>query len=62
MQLSETRFQPGIQEILSAIARLLVAPLIAYGVGRVLPARSSQFTGISAAKCHAYRRQFCCIS
>lgn len=36
MQLSETRFQPGIQEFLSAIARLLVAPLIAYGVGKVL--------------------------
>ncbi len=36
IQLSETRFQPGTQEILSAIARLLIAPLIAYFIGRFL--------------------------
>ncbi|WP_019507609.1 AEC family transporter [Pleurocapsa sp. PCC 7319] len=36
IQLSETRFQPGVKEILGAIARLLVAPLIAFYVGRFL--------------------------
>ncbi|MBE9044210.1 AEC family transporter [Pleurocapsales cyanobacterium LEGE 10410] len=36
MQLSETRFQPGIKEIITAIARLSVAPTIAYFVGRLL--------------------------
>ncbi len=36
IQLSETRFQPRTQEILSAIARLLIAPLIAYFIGRFL--------------------------
>ena len=36
MQLSETRFQPGIREIVTAIARLSVAPTIAYFVGRLL--------------------------
>lgn len=36
IQLSETRFQPGIKEITLAIARLLIAPMIAYLIGRVL--------------------------
>lgn len=36
MQLSETRFQPGIKEIISAISRLLIAPTIAYFIGRLL--------------------------
>lgn len=36
IQLSETRFQPGIREIVLAIARLMLAPIIAYGIGRVL--------------------------
>ncbi|HEY9769154.1 MAG TPA: AEC family transporter [Coleofasciculaceae cyanobacterium] len=36
MQLSETRFQPGIKEIMTAIARLLIAPMIAYAIGRLL--------------------------
>lgn len=36
MQLSETRFQPGIKEIMPAIARLLIAPMIAYSIGRLL--------------------------
>lgn len=36
IQLSETRFQPEIKEILSAISRLLVAPLIAFYIGRFL--------------------------
>ncbi len=36
MQLSETRFQPGIKEIMTAIARLLIAPMIAYSIGRLL--------------------------
>ena len=36
MQLAETSFQPQIQEIVLAIARLLVAPAIAYGIGRLL--------------------------
>ena len=36
MQLSETRFQPGIREISLAIARLIIAPTIAYGIGKLL--------------------------
>lgn len=36
IQLSETRFQPGIKEFVLAIARLLCAPVIAYLVGRLL--------------------------
>ena len=36
IQLSETTFKPRLQEILVAIARLIVAPSIAYGVGRFL--------------------------
>lgn len=36
MQLAKTRFQIGIQEALAAMMRLLVAPLIAYLVGRTL--------------------------
>ena len=36
IQLSETRFQPGIKEIILAIARLLIAPMIAYLIGRLL--------------------------
>lgn len=36
MQLSETRFQPGIKEIVLAIARLLIAPLIAYLIGSII--------------------------
>ena len=36
IQLSETRFQPGIKEIVLAIARLLIAPMLAYGIGRLL--------------------------
>ncbi len=36
MQLSKTRFQPGIKEMITAIARLLIAPIIAYYIGRLL--------------------------
>ncbi|MEL6494241.1 MAG: AEC family transporter [Cyanobacteria bacterium J06623_7] len=36
MQLSQTRFQPGIKEIILAIARLTCAPIIAYGIGSLL--------------------------
>ncbi|MEM7590686.1 MAG: AEC family transporter [Cyanobacteria bacterium P01_A01_bin.83] len=36
MQLSETTFQPGIKELVLAIAKLLIAPLIALMVGRLL--------------------------
>ena len=36
IQLSETSFKPGIKEIILAIARLLIAPAIAYGIGRLL--------------------------
>ena len=36
MQLSETRFQPGIKEIVLAIARLGCAPIIAYTIGSLL--------------------------
>lgn len=36
IQLSETRFQPGIKEIIAAIARLSIAPLIAYLIGVIL--------------------------
>lgn len=36
IQLSETSFKPGLQEIILAIARLLIAPAIAYGIGRLL--------------------------
>ena len=36
MQLSETRFQPGIKEIILAIARLTCAPTIAYLIGTLL--------------------------
>lgn len=36
IQLSETRFQPSIKEIILAIARLLIAPMIAYLIGRLL--------------------------
>ena len=36
MQLAQTRFQLGIKELLAAIARLLIAPLIAYIVGSFL--------------------------
>ncbi|MGB5633517.1 MAG: AEC family transporter [Waterburya sp.] len=36
IQLSATRFQPGIKEIILAIARLMIAPLIAYLIGRLL--------------------------
>ena len=36
MQLSETSFRPKLQEVLVAIARLAIAPAIAYGFGRLL--------------------------
>ena len=36
MQLSETRFQPGIKEIILALARLICAPIIAYFIGTLL--------------------------
>ena len=36
IQLSETSFQPRLKEILVAIARLVIAPTIAYGIGRLL--------------------------
>ncbi|MGF1589717.1 MAG: AEC family transporter [Pleurocapsa sp.] len=36
MQLSQTRFQPGITEMMTAIARLLIAPMIAYSIGKLL--------------------------
>ena len=36
IQLSETTFRPGIKEIILAIARLLIAPAIAYGIGKGL--------------------------
>lgn len=36
MQLSQTRFRPGMSEIILAIARLTCAPIIAYGIGRLL--------------------------
>jgi len=36
IQLSETRFQPGVKEIILAIARLICAPLVAYGIGSLL--------------------------
>ena len=36
MQLSKTRFQPSIKEIGLAIARLLIAPTIAYSIGSML--------------------------
>ena len=36
IQLSETSFQPKIKEILVALCRLIVAPTIAYFVGRLL--------------------------
>lgn len=36
MQLSETRFQPGIKEIILAISRLICAPIIAYIIGTLL--------------------------
>ncbi|MEO1006690.1 MAG: AEC family transporter, partial [Cyanobacteria bacterium J06638_38] len=36
IQLSETSFQPGINEIGLAIARLLIAPMIAFAIGRLL--------------------------
>ncbi|MEO0836674.1 MAG: AEC family transporter [Cyanobacteria bacterium J06642_3] len=36
MQLSETTFQPGFKELALAIAKLLIAPMIALMVGRLL--------------------------
>lgn len=36
MQLSATNFRPKLQEIIVAIARLAIAPAIAYGFGRLL--------------------------
>ncbi|MEY4520606.1 MAG: hypothetical protein RLZZ499_3206 [Cyanobacteriota bacterium] len=36
IQLSQTRFRPGIEEIMLAIARLTCAPMIAYVIGRLL--------------------------
>ena len=36
MQLSQTKFQPKIKEFLVVLARLIVAPAIAYCVGRLL--------------------------
>ncbi len=36
IQLSETHFRPSIKEIVLAIARLLIAPMIAYLIGRLL--------------------------
>ena len=36
IQLSTTRFKPQIREIMTAIARLLIAPTIAYFIGRLL--------------------------
>jgi malate permease and related proteins len=36
IQLSDTSFKPGLQEIILAIACLLIAPAIAYGIGRLL--------------------------
>jgi malate permease and related proteins len=36
IQLSDTSFKPGVKEIILAIACLLIAPAIAYGIGRLL--------------------------
>ena len=36
MQLSENDFKPKIREIVTAIARLLIAPTVAYFIGRLL--------------------------
>ena len=36
MQLSETKFQPKVKELLVVLARLIVAPTIAYFIGRLL--------------------------
>ena len=36
MQLSENDFKPKIREIVTAIARLLIAPIVAYFIGRLL--------------------------
>jgi malate permease and related proteins len=36
IQLSQTRFRPGMKEIMLAIARLTCAPMIAYVIGRLL--------------------------
>ena len=36
IQLSETRFQPGIKEIILAMARLTCAPVVAYIIGNLL--------------------------
>ena len=36
IQLSQTHFQPRIKEFLVVIARLVIAPTIAYGIGRLL--------------------------
>ena len=36
IQLSETSFKPNLKEIILAIARLLLAPAIAYGMGKLL--------------------------
>jgi len=36
IQLSETRFRPEMKELILAIARLTCAPMIAYGIGRLL--------------------------
>lgn len=36
IQLAETPFQPRVKELILAIARLLIAPLIALGIGRLL--------------------------
>ncbi|MEL6787758.1 MAG: AEC family transporter [Cyanobacteria bacterium J06607_15] len=36
IQLSQTQFQPRIKEIALAIARLIIAPIIAYIIGRTL--------------------------
>ena len=36
MQLSETKFKPRIKELLVVLARLIVAPAIAYFIGRLL--------------------------
>ena len=36
IQLSESNFKPKIREIITAIARLLIAPTVAYFIGRLL--------------------------
>ncbi len=60
IQLSETSFQPRIKEVITAIARLAIAPAIAYCFGRLLQLETIDLQVLILQSAYAYRSQFFC--